>query len=115
MSKINITADTESGQMEVTLNDKKMENFRSVGLFFYPMSDGTNMVGADIETYMEDENGVRHYGRICASQSPQGRAAFYAGGQPSKHDGFITDPTYKNEVDKYAEAAQVIAKLRDKK
>lgn len=115
MSKINIVADTETGEMSVNLNGAALENFRSVALFFYPMSDGTNMVGADVETYMEDDNGVRHYGRICAAESPEGKAAFYAGGLPSKHKGFVNDPSYKNEKDKYSEVMQVIAKMREKK
>lgn len=72
------------------------------------------MIGAAIETYMEDDNGVRHYGRICAAQSPEGKTAFYAGGLPSKIEGFINDPTYKNGKDKYADAVQAIAKIRER-
>lgn len=114
MSKIKITADTDTGEMTVDVNGAAVANFREVNLYFYP-GETSNMVGAAIETFMQDDNGVRHYGRICAAQSPDGKVAYYAGGLPSKVEGFINDPNYKNTKDQYADAVQAIAKMRERK
>ncbi len=114
MAKINVVADTETGEMTVAINGNAVENFRDVSLSYYPpySKNGTPMISASVSTYTVDDAGVRQYGQICAAQSEAGKTAAYMGGLPSeKFDGFVHNPNYNESSEKYAQATAAVAAL----
>ncbi len=111
MAKVIATGDTETGEFSVTIDGVAVENVRDVDFDVYQFDGSDPMCSVSVETYVMQENGVREYGRLCCSLSPEGKAANYAGGIESKYKGFISVPNYQSEKEKYSNATASIAKM----
>lgn len=95
MAKANITLDTETGKLEVSVNGKKINNVNYVSIgtyhtFDYDTNAMVNKVGFTAEVTDKDVDGVYTYTRITAKQTQDGQAAL-AKGNPiyTQHDEFV--------------------------
>lgn len=95
MAKANITLDTETGKLEVTVGGKKVENanYVSVGaykVFDYEKNVMVNKVGFTVEVQEQSDDGVMKHTRMMAKYTEDGQEAL-AQGNPiySKHEDFV--------------------------
>lgn len=94
MGKINVSFDTATKAMEVSIDGKSVGDVAEVSLFkTYEDGDGDNPeYGCSILTVGKDESsGVRVYTRLCASESQQGKDAVERGvATKSPLPGFVS-------------------------
>jgi len=112
MSKVLIEIDTESSEMSVEVNGKKINNVVSLsaGLYRYPEEDGSMKMkcGVDICTETEDENDVKTRTYICANKKD-------FKGKPVNIEGFVLDEIKANESSKEEIVKKQIANIFNKR
>lgn len=110
MAKANITLDTETGKLEVTVNGKKVENANYVAVGMYKHYDHEkdmfmNKVGFNIEVSEKDDGGVMKHTRISAKQTEDGQLALSRGHAIyNKHQDFV-------EISKHSSVEEEALKL----
>ncbi len=79
MSKINIMADTESGEITASIDGDKIENVANVSMFCYQTYDDEQSVSVDISLHHEKTGDVTKRVHYSSASSEEGKVAIKAG------------------------------------